>query len=67
MPVLILLTNVLDPYPFAIDECFDVYQAISMSAGRCIGMSGKKLNIILTGDSAYVGSYIVVCRSFTVI
>ncbi|KAG2355179.1 Alpha/Beta hydrolase protein [Suillus spraguei] len=40
------------PYPFAIDECFDVYQAIVMSTGRCIGMSGKKLNIILTGDSA---------------
>ncbi|KAG1731531.1 Alpha/Beta hydrolase protein [Suillus paluster] len=40
------------PYPFAIDECFDVYQAICTSAGRCIGMSGKKLNIILTGDSA---------------
>ncbi|KAG1862883.1 Alpha/Beta hydrolase protein [Suillus tomentosus] len=40
------------PYPFAIDECFDVYRVISMSAGRCIDMSGKKLNIILTGDSA---------------
>jgi acetyl esterase/lipase len=40
------------PYPFAIDECFDVYRAIAMSTGRCIGMSGKKLNIILTGDSA---------------
>ncbi|OJA18626.1 hypothetical protein AZE42_01772 [Rhizopogon vesiculosus] len=40
------------PYPFAMDECFDIYQTLSMSAGRCIGMSGKKLNIILTGDSA---------------
>ncbi|KAG1878312.1 Alpha/Beta hydrolase protein [Suillus subluteus] len=40
------------PYPFAIDECFDVYRAIVMSTGRCIGMSGKRLNIILTGDSA---------------
>jgi hypothetical protein len=47
-----LLTDVSDPYPFAIDECFDVYRALCMSAGRCIGMSGKKLNIILTGDSA---------------
>jgi acetyl esterase/lipase len=67
LPVLILLTNVLDPYPFAIDECFDVYRAIAMSTGRCIGMSGKKLNIILTGDSAYVNLYVVAYRSFTVI
>ncbi|KIJ67977.1 hypothetical protein HYDPIDRAFT_173697 [Hydnomerulius pinastri MD-312] len=40
------------PYPFAIDECFDLYRLLAESSGRCIGMSGKKLNVILSGDSA---------------
>ncbi|KAF8628907.1 hypothetical protein AX15_003688 [Amanita polypyramis BW_CC] len=40
------------PYPFAIDEAYDTYKAIADSAGRCIGMSGKSLRIIISGDSA---------------
>ncbi|KAF9219625.1 alpha/beta-hydrolase [Gyrodon lividus] len=40
------------PYPFAIDECFDLYRLLAETSGRCIGMSGKKLNVILSGDSA---------------
>ncbi|KAF8070622.1 Alpha/Beta hydrolase protein [Lyophyllum atratum] len=40
------------PYPFAIDEAFDAYKVLVESAGRVIGMSGEKLNIIISGDSA---------------
>ena len=43
-----------DPYPFAIDECFDVYRTLIETAGRIIGMSGSKLNVIFSGDSAFV-------------
>ena len=43
-----------DPYPYAIDECFDVYRVIVESAGTVIGMSGTKLNVVLAGDSASV-------------
>ncbi|KAI6121390.1 Alpha/Beta hydrolase protein [Pisolithus thermaeus] len=40
------------PYPFAMDECFDLYRLLAESSGRCIGMSGKDFNVILSGDSA---------------
>lgn len=40
------------PYPFAIDEVFDVYRLLVESAGRIIGMSGNNLSVIVTGDSA---------------
>lgn len=41
------------PYPYALNECFDVYVTLIKSRGRCIGMSGKETpNIIITGDSA---------------
>ncbi|KAJ6500138.1 Alpha/Beta hydrolase protein [Mycena vitilis] len=40
------------PYPFAIDEAFDIYKLLVESTGTLIGMSGKKLNIVVTGDSA---------------
>lgn len=43
-----------DPYPFAIDEAFDTYRMLVDSAGTNIGMSGRKFNVIMTGDSAYV-------------
>ncbi|KAH8093945.1 alpha/beta-hydrolase [Cristinia sonorae] len=46
------------PYPFAIDECFDVYRTLADTAGKIIGMSGTKLNVILSGDSA--GAHIAV-------
>ena len=45
-------TPLLDPYPYAIDEAFDVYRVLVESAGTAIGMSGRKLNIIISGDSA---------------
>ncbi|KAI0028612.1 Alpha/Beta hydrolase protein [Vararia minispora EC-137] len=40
------------PYPYAIDEAFDVYRLLAESKGKAIGMSGRSLNMILTGDSA---------------
>ncbi|KAJ6587092.1 Alpha/Beta hydrolase protein [Mycena vulgaris] len=40
------------PYPFAIDEAFDTYKVLVESVGALLGMSGKKLNILLAGDSA---------------
>ncbi|PON23667.1 hypothetical protein TGAM01_v207314 [Trichoderma gamsii] len=41
------------PYPYALNECFDVYVTLVKSRGRCIGMSGKEIpKIIVTGDSA---------------
>ena len=45
---------ILDPYPFAIDEAFDTYRLLSETGGKVIGMSGEKLNIIMSGDSASV-------------
>ncbi|KAJ4001591.1 Alpha/Beta hydrolase protein [Lentinula boryana] len=41
-----------DPYPFAIDEAFDTYQMLVESRGAAIGMSGKKLNVVISSDSA---------------
>lgn len=43
-----------DPYPFAIDECFDVYRTLVECAGRLVGMSGSKFDVVFSGDSAYV-------------
>ncbi|KAK2596727.1 hypothetical protein QQS21_006182 [Conoideocrella luteorostrata] len=41
------------PYPYALNEIFDVYDAIIDTKGRCIGMSGLETpRIIVTGDSA---------------
>jgi acetyl esterase/lipase len=41
------------PYPYALNECFDVYRTIIASRGRCVGMSGDSTpRIVLTGDSA---------------
>ncbi|KAF4629038.1 hypothetical protein G7Y89_g9113 [Cudoniella acicularis] len=41
------------PYPYALNECFDVYCTIVVSKGRCIGLSGDVLpKIVLSGDSA---------------
>ncbi|KAI0341955.1 alpha/beta-hydrolase [Trametopsis cervina] len=46
------------PYPFAIDECFDVYRTLVATSGQIIGMSGVKMDTIFTGDSA--GAHIAV-------
>ncbi|KAI8959554.1 alpha/beta-hydrolase [Daldinia sp. FL1419] len=41
------------PYPYALNECFDVYTTIVRSKGRCIGMSGTEIpKVVVTGDSA---------------
>lgn len=41
------------PYPYALNECFDVYATLHQSRGRCIGMSGDESpRVIITGDSA---------------
>ncbi|KAL2131786.1 hypothetical protein VTI74DRAFT_4614 [Chaetomium olivicolor] len=41
------------PYPYALNECYDVYTTIIETAGRCIGMSGKVVpKVVITGDSA---------------
>ncbi|TVY59712.1 Hormone-sensitive lipase, partial [Lachnellula suecica] len=41
------------PYPYALNECFDVYCTIIASKGRCIGLAGEVLpKVIITGDSA---------------
>ncbi|PVG00364.1 alpha/beta-hydrolase [Serendipita vermifera] len=40
------------PFPWAIEECFDVYRILVESQGAAIGMSGKLFNVIMTGDSA---------------
>ena len=44
--------GIKDPYPFAIDEAFDAYRVLVESKGKVLGMSGSKLNVLMTGDSA---------------
>lgn len=42
-----------NPYPYALNECYDAYHAIIATMGRCIGLAGGTTpRIILTGDSA---------------
>lgn len=41
------------PYPYALNECYDVYHMIVESRGRCIGLEGNVVpQIVVTGDSA---------------
>lgn len=41
------------PYPYALNECYDVYATIINTRGRCIGLSGKQVpKVVVTGDSA---------------
>ena len=41
------------PYPYALNECYDVYHTLVATMGRCIGLAGSSPpRIILTGDSA---------------
>ena len=49
------------PYPYALEECFDVYQSIMESNGEVIGMTGwtnkdgsrrKQIKVTMVGDSA---------------
>ncbi|KAK1218820.1 hypothetical protein PQX77_018497 [Marasmius sp. AFHP31] len=40
------------PYPFAVDEAFDTYRVLVESNGAILGMAGKQLDIVISGDSA---------------
>lgn len=41
------------PYPYALNECYDVYTTIIKTRGRCIGLLGKEVpKVVITGDSA---------------
>ena len=41
------------PYPYALNECFDVYHSIVTTRGRCMGLSGEfEPKIVVSGDSA---------------
>ncbi|GAB1204895.1 hypothetical protein APSETT445_003559 [Aspergillus pseudonomiae] len=41
------------PYPYALNECYDVYHTIVTTRGRCLGLSGNvRPRIVLAGDSA---------------
>ncbi|KAJ8522488.1 hypothetical protein ONZ45_g975 [Pleurotus djamor] len=53
------------PFPFANDEAYDTYRTIVDSGGAILGMSGKKLSVIVSGDSA--GSTIAVNLVFKII
>lgn len=41
------------PYPYALNECFDVYTQLVATKGRCVGMKPDMCpRIVVTGDSA---------------
>ena len=41
------------PYPYALNECYDVYSTIIATRGRCVGLAGTVIpKIVITGDSA---------------
>lgn len=41
------------PYPYALNECYDLYRTVVATRGRCIGLSGEVIpKIVVTGDSA---------------
>ncbi|TKX25103.1 alpha/beta hydrolase fold-containing protein 9 [Elsinoe australis] len=41
------------PYPYALNECYDVYHTLVASRGTCIGLSGQFVpKIVVSGDSA---------------
>jgi acetyl esterase/lipase len=41
------------PYPYALNECYDVYHTLIASRGRCIGMSGDVVpKVVMSGESA---------------
>jgi acetyl esterase/lipase len=41
------------PYPYALNECYDVYHTIIASRGTCMGLSGEQEpKVVVSGDSA---------------
>ncbi|KAH0544859.1 hypothetical protein FGG08_001088 [Glutinoglossum americanum] len=54
------------PYPYALNECYDVYHTLISSRGRCIGLSGEHCpKIVLTGDSA--GGNLATCVTLMIL
>ncbi|OMJ24488.1 Hormone-sensitive lipase [Smittium culicis] len=56
------------PYPYAIDQCFEVYKSLTKTNGRCIGLeldNDEKVSIIIIGDSA--GGNITASTMFKII
>jgi hypothetical protein len=42
----------VDPYPWAIEEGFDVYRTLVETKGSVIGIKSGRLDMVLSGDSA---------------
>ena len=41
------------PYPYALNECYDVYHTLVATRGRCMGLSGEQEpKMVVSGDSA---------------
>ncbi|KAJ2629009.1 hypothetical protein H4R22_003573 [Coemansia sp. RSA 1290] len=55
------------PYPYAIDQCYEVYRELVQTQGRCIGMNqrGHSLHKVLVGDSA--GGNLAACLQFRIL
>ncbi|RHZ64450.1 putative lipase [Aspergillus thermomutatus] len=58
------------PYPYALNECYDVYHTIVTTRGRCLGLSGRtRPRIVVTGESAggnlAVGMVLMILQSGT--
>ncbi|KAJ6199555.1 hormone-sensitive lipase, partial [Bipolaris maydis] len=56
------------PYPYALNECYDVYHMIMASRGTCMGLSGEvEPKVVVCGDSAggnlAVGMVLMVLQS----
>ena len=56
------------PYPYALNECFDTYQMLIATKGRCVGIESEYTpRIVLTGDSAggnlAVGTALMIIQS----
>lgn len=56
------------PYPYALNECYDVYHMIIASRGRCMGLSGEiEPKVVVSGDSAggnlVVGMVLMILQS----
>jgi len=58
------------PYPYALNECYDVYHSLVATRGQCIGLSGDSMpKIVVSGDSAggnlAVGLVLMILQSGT--
>jgi acetyl esterase/lipase len=52
------------PFPYGLNECFDIYKMIVATKGACIGLKGGvQPRIALAGDSAYVSLLFFICNS----